>query len=209
MLACIHMALRMDGSGIIHWGNWQIWLLAVGGTIYFAIASLYVFYDKVAFDFSNLIRLPASRFAVLTHFSAGLSEEILFRGVVLYRLVCALRHSRQGRIKGVVVTSLLFAVLHITQVFTFGISLKAVLILTLETFVISIWWGALVLLGRSVWPAVMLHVVVNAIVAVQGLTTTVVIPDIRAYSLLLGFSIPLGLLGIGLLVRQANQQSVI
>ena len=191
----------LEASGVARLGSGLVWLLALGGLIYFACASLYAFYGKVAFDFSSLIRLPAARTTVLTQFVVGLSEEILFRGLVLYALTRVWGNTRVGLIGSVLLTSLLFAVLHITQVFSHGVSPASALLLTLETLIISIWWGALVLLGGSIWPAVMLHFVVNAVVAVQGLTVPMVEPNILAYKRLLWFSIVLGVLGIGLLVQ--------
>ena len=47
----------------------------------------------------------------------------------------------------------------------------------------------------------MLHFVVNAVVALQGITIPMIEPAILAYRRILWFSIPLGLLGIWLLVR--------
>lgn len=88
--------------------------------------------------------------------------------------------------------------LHLTQVFTHGVSPLSAVYLTLETCFVSIWWGALVLWGGSIWPAVMLHFVVNALVAVQGLSFAMVDPEIVAYRQILWFSIPLGVLGIWL-----------
>lgn len=190
----------LKGAGVARLGRWQVWLLALGGMIYFAGASLYAFYGKVAFDLSGLMRSPDSRTTVLTHFAASLSEEVLFRGLVLYVLVRAWGNTAQGIIGSVVLASLLFAVLHITQVFTHGVSPSSALLLTCETCIISIWWGALVLLGGSIWPTVMLHFVVNAVVAVQGLTDSMVEPTILAYRRILWFSMPLGVLGIGLLM---------
>ena len=57
-----------------------------------------------------------------------------------------LGNTRCGMIGGVVLTSLLFAVLHITQIFAFGVSLSSALLLTLESLMISIWWGGLTLM---------------------------------------------------------------
>jgi hypothetical protein len=94
-------------------------------------------------------------------------------------------------------------VLHLTSVFTHGASLTAASLLTLETFVVSTWWGTLVLVGGSIWPAVMLHAVVNAAVALQGLTLPAVQPEVLAYSRVLWFSIPLEVLAIALLWRAA------
>lgn len=188
----------LEASGVVRVGRWQVWLLALAGLIYAACASLYAFYGKVAFDFSSL-RLPDSRTTITTLFVVGLSEEVLFRGLVLYALARVWGNTTPGIIGSVVLTSLLFAVLHLMQVMQ-GVSLSSALLLICQTWIVSLWWGVLVLSGGSIWPAVLLHFVVNAVVAVQGLTVPMVEPDILAYRRILWFSIPLGVLGIGLLV---------
>jgi membrane protease YdiL (CAAX protease family) len=203
--ACVvFLAWRLDwleASGIFRWGSWQVWLLALGGLIYFICASLYAFYGRVGFDFSSLLRLPDARAAVMAHFLAGLSEEILFRGLVLFALIRVWGSTPQGVLGSVFLSSALFAFVHITQVFTHGMPLSSAGLLVLQVFVISVWWGALVVMGGSIWPAVMLHFMVNAVVAAQGLTTPVVEPGILAYRQLLWFSLALGVLAIGLLAK--------
>ncbi len=193
----------LEASGITRLGRWQVWGLAVVGMLYFAGAALYAFYGKVAFDISSLIRAPAFSTTVLTHGVVSLSEELLFRGVMLYILLRAWGHTRLGVIGSVVLTAVLFALLHITQVFTHGASWSSVLLLTAQTCITAMWWGAVVAWGGSLWPAVLLHFVVNAVVAVQGLTKPMITPEILAYRRLLWFSLPLGILGIGLLARAA------
>jgi len=196
----------LEASGVTRLGSGLVWLLAMGGLIYFASASLYAFYGKVAFDFSTIIRLPAARAIVLTHLVVSLCEEILFRGLVLYALTRIWGHTRVGLVGSVLLTSLLFAVLHITHIFAHGVSPASALVLTLQTFVLSIWWGALVLLGGSIWPVVMLHFVVNGVVALQGLTVPMIEPDILVYRRLLWFSLLLGLLGISLLLKAGTDR---
>lgn len=191
----------LEASGVARLGRWQVWLFALAGMIYFAGAGLYSFYGRVAPDLSSLIHLSASRSAVLTQFIVGLSEEILFRGLVLFALIRVWGKTARGMIGSVVLTSLLFAVLHLTQVFSQGTSLAPALLLTLQACIISIWWGALVVWGGSIWPAVALHFASNAVVTVQGLTIPMIQPEILAYRRLLGFSVPLGVLAIGLLFR--------
>ncbi len=198
----------LEPSGVSRPGSRTVWLLALGGMIYFAGASLYSFYGRAGFDFSSLTRFPESFPIVTASLAAGLSEEILFRGLALYALVRVWGNSTRGIIRSVVFTSLLFAVLHMTQVFTHGASLPSVLLLTLQTCIISVWWGALVVLGGSIWPAVMLHFVVNAAVSLQGLTVPMVEPDILAYRLISWFSIPLGALGIWFLTRARHRHVV-
>jgi membrane protease YdiL (CAAX protease family) len=195
----------LEASGVARLGSWQVWLLALGGMIAFASASLYAFYGRASLDVSSLMRSPKSSITVLTVFAVGLSEELLFRGLLLYALTRVWGESTRGIVGSVVLTSLLFAVLHITQVFTHGTPLSSALVLTLQATAISIWWGALVLLGGSIWPVVMWHFVVNAVVAVQGLTVTIIEPEILAYRRLLWFSIPLVVIGIGLLILAGPQ----
>ena len=112
----------MKAAGVTRLGRRQVWLLALGGMVYFAVASLYSLYGQVSFDFSSLIRLPESRTALTTQFVVAMGEEVLFRGLVLCALYSAWGSTRKGTIGSVVVTSLLFAALHLTQVFTHGVS---------------------------------------------------------------------------------------
>jgi len=189
----------LKASGIAQPGRWQIWLLALGGLLYFASAGLYAFYGKVAFDLSSFQRLPAARSIAVMNLVTVSHEEILFRGAVLYILLRAWGHTGQGRLGSVFLTAVLFAVPHLTAVFM-GVSHPAALLLVVEGTVIAIWWGALVLAGGSIWPAVLLHYVVNVVVAVQGLNVPMVTPDTLAYQRLLWFSIPLGGIGVWLLL---------
>lgn len=190
----------LEGAGITRLGSWQAWLLAGAGLLYFTCAALYAFYGKIAFDFSSLLHLPAARTVVYKQLAAGVYEEILFRGVILYVLVSAWGHTRLGIIGSVVLTAVLFALPHIVGVFM-GLSQQSALLLVLEGIIIAVWWGSLVQWGGSIWPAVLLHFFVNAMIEVQGLSVAMVTPDILAYQRLLWFSIPLGAAGTGLLTR--------
>ncbi len=205
--ACVLLLVwRLDwlkASGISRPGSWHVWLLALGGLVFIAGASLYSFYGSIAFDLSSLLQLPDARTAVITHFVAGLSEEILFRGLLLYALIRVWGSTTRGILGSVLLSSVLFALVHLTQVFTYGTSLSSALVLVLQAFVLSIWWGALVVMGGSIWPAVIIHFMGNTVVVVQGLNTPVVEPVTLAYTQLLWLSLPLGLLAISLLSKTA------
>jgi membrane protease YdiL (CAAX protease family) len=195
----------LRASGIGRLGGWPVWLLALGGLAYGVSAGLHSFYGRVALDPSILIRTPAARTTILAVFVGALGEEVLFRGLVLHSFLRAWARNRTGVVASVVLTALLFAALHATQVLSNDLSRSAALLLVLQTLVVSVWWGALVVVGRSIWPAVVLHFASNAVVAVQGLVTSVAGPGLLAYQRNLWLSIPLGLVGIGLLARVVHR----
>ncbi len=199
----------LRASGIGRLGGWPVWLLAIGGLAYGVSASLYSFYGSVFLDPSILNTMPAARTTVLAVSVGALGEEVLFRGLVLHSLVRAWARNRAGVVASVVLTALLFAALHATQVLTNDLSRSAALLLVLQALVVSVWWGALVVVGRSIWPAVVLHFATNAVVAVQGLFTPVAGPGLLAYERHLWLSMPLGLVGIGLLMRVVHRPAPI
>ena len=194
-------------SGIARLGRWQVWLIALASLVYLAWASLYALYGKTAIDFWELLRLPDARAILLTQFAVSVSEEFLFRGLVLYTLLRAWGHTRRGSLGALLVASLLFALLHLSDVLTFQLSAPAALLLALQTFLIALWWGALVLLSGSVWPAVLQHMLVNALAAIQGLSMSLVAPDTLAYARNLSFSLPLALIGLWLAARYVKTGS--
>lgn len=191
--------------GIARLGDGRVWLLAAAGLVYSAGAFLYAFYGTLAFDASIVIRLPAARTAAWAALITALGEEVLFRGLALHALARAWGRTRAGLLASVVLAALLFAALHGIQVLTNDLPRSAALLLILQALVVSIWWGALVVAGGSLWPAVLLHFVVNAVAAVQGLAASPIEPALLAYQRSLWLSIPLGLAGIGLLTRVARR----
>jgi hypothetical protein len=80
-------------------------------------------------------------------------------------------------------------------------------LLLAEATIISIWWAAMVLKGGSIWPAFMAHFVVNTVVALQGISGTIIQPDLQVYIKLLLFSLPLGIIGFWLISRSSDHQS--
>jgi membrane protease YdiL (CAAX protease family) len=69
--------------------------------------------------------------------AVALGEELVFRGLVLCALVRAWGRSRRGLVGSALFASLLFAVVHLTQVFTYGVSYWSAVVLTVETFIIA------------------------------------------------------------------------
>jgi hypothetical protein len=64
--------------------------------------------------------------------------------------------------------------------------------------IISIWWAAMVLKGGSIWLAFLAHFVVNTVIALYGVSGSIIQPDLEVYLKLLLFSLPLGIIGFWL-----------
>jgi membrane protease YdiL (CAAX protease family) len=201
-IICVFILISRLGwlkeAGITQFGTTQTWLIAFVGTVYFALAALYSFYGKLAFDFSDLFNLSSSGGLILTHTLVSIDEEMLFRGAILYILVRSWGNTQKGIFGSVILMSAIFALFHTIWFISSGISLATVFLLA-EAIIISIWWAAMVLKGGSIWPAFLAHFVVNTVVALQGISGTIIQPDLKVYINLFLFSLPLGIIGIWLI----------
>jgi membrane protease YdiL (CAAX protease family) len=131
---------------------------------------------------------------------------MLFRGAILYILVRSWGNTQKGIYGSVILMSAIFAMFHIIWFISSGISLATVFLLA-EGMIISIWWAAMVLKGGSIWPAFFAHFVVNTVIALQGISGTIIQPDLQVYIKLFLFSLPLGIFGFWLTARSSDNQS--
>jgi len=196
----------LKGAGITRSGTYQTWLIAIIGTIYFALASLYSFYGTPSFDFSNLFNLSSSGGILIMQTMVCIDEELLFRGAILYILVRGWGNTQKGLFGSVILMSAIFGLFHIIWFISSGITLATSFLLA-EAIIISIWWAAMVLKGGSIWPAFLAHFVVNTVVALQGISEKIIQPDLQIYIKLLLFSLPLGIIGFWLISKSADYQS--
>jgi membrane protease YdiL (CAAX protease family) len=196
----------LKGAGITQFGTYQTWLIAIIGTVYFALASLYSFFGKPAFDFSNLFNLSSSCGIISMQTLVCIDEEMLFRGAILYILVRSWGNTQKGIFGSVILMSAIFALFHIIWFISSGISLATALFL-IEAIIISIWYAAMVIKGGSIWPAFLAHFVVNTVVALQGISGSVNQPDLQVYIKLLLFSLPLGIVGFWLISKSSDHYS--
>lgn len=196
----------LKAAGIIRLGTYQTWLFALIGIIYFVPASLYSFFGSLTFNFSNLIDLHVSGNILLRNLATCISEEMFFRGTILLILVRVWGNTKKGLLGSILVMSFIFALMHVMQAFS-GLPGTSLLLLVFEALVISTWWGALVLKGKSIWPAFTAHFVVNIIIAMQAHSVSVIESTVLAYTRLLLFSIPLGICAIWVLFQTFKSQT--
>ena len=100
------------------------------------------------------------------------------------------------------VQALLFGLGHIMQVFA-GNPLDDTLMTMLNCFVSGLWYGALVLLGGSIWPAVLIHAATNASFQIGAASLTGFDPQAADYALATLAELPLVIAGLWLLLRKA------
>lgn len=192
-------------AGIASPGSWRVWLYALAALVYLVLVYWFVFFGEIAFDPAvlSLSRETLSGEAVaivLRQTIVALVEEILFRGLVLYALVRVWGKSRRGLLASVLLSAFLFGALHLLQG-TAGSSLDLALLVSLESFVSGIWWGAIVLIGISIWPAVVLHALSNLSVLIRLLALPGLALSGSGFILAALLQLPLIILFIWLLLR--------
>jgi hypothetical protein len=151
----------LRAAGIPRLGTWRLWLVTVGLAVYVVIAYQMAFFRGIALDISSLWASGGAQSILMRQAVVGVAEETLFRGFQLFVLVRAWGDSRRGLLAAVAVPALIFGLTHAPQVLA-GNPMDDTLMTMLNCTVSGLWWGALVLMGGSIWPAVLLHAVSNA-----------------------------------------------
>lgn len=190
-------------AGFTSLGRPSAWLVMLAALAYAIAASAYAFTGN--FDFSLADPGQAGLIALFILIAAFL-EEVAFRGLVMYALVRVWGGTSRGLIMSVLASSLLFSSIHVLD-FLSGRPLPNVLLQTVEAFILGIILGTIVLLAKSIYPAVFFHAAVNFAgylnFASKGLEDTP-----AAWLTLSALLLPLALIGIYLL-REVRQRSVV
>jgi membrane protease YdiL (CAAX protease family) len=190
----------LGSIGITRFGSWRVWLMAIPMLGYLIFAYLFGFFGDVTFDFGIFSRSEAAREILIRDGIVGFVEETLFRGIILYVLVRAWGKSKQGIFLSVIVQAALFGILHVLQIMA-GIPLVISLMVIVNGFLSGIWWGAMTLRWRSLWPVILLHAFSNISVLVKGISSPFIEPSAAAYGRAILLEIPLVVLAIWLLFR--------
>lgn len=196
-LALIWRLGWLRAAGIIRLGDRRVWLITLLALVYLFFTHVYAFFGDYRYDVSYVAETMP--WAALDTFLAGVSEEIVFRGLVLYVLLRKWAGARWGRLSAVAVSAFVFAALHL-----FGLLAgqpQIVLLQTLNAFVSALWYGAFVVRWRSVWPVILVHGLLNVIVTVRALATPGFAPTAGSYLLVTLLELPLVIYGLYLIVR--------
>ena len=150
-------------SGFTSLGRKQVWLLAIVMMLYNAIFAVYAFTGSFNLDLPSLDLTLA---VIFFTFTTSLLEETMYRGLVLTTLVKAWGSTRKGLFVAAIVSGLFWASLHLFNLGNnpFPVVALQVLGMAIPGFV----YAAIVLSGRSIWPAIVFHWVVNLAVSLQA-----------------------------------------
>ena len=191
----------LRAAGITRLGSWQLWLVTGGLILYIVAVYQMAFFGEIGLDLLDPWRSEAGQTILRRQAVVGVAEEFLFRGLLLYALVRVWGTTRRGMLAAVTLPALIFAVLHILQVAS-GNPLDGALMTILNALVGGLWLGALVLLGGSIWPAVLIHAAGNAVVQLGALSVSGFDPGVGNYALATAAELPVLVGCLWLLLRR-------
>jgi membrane protease YdiL (CAAX protease family) len=187
----------LRAAGVARLGTWQVWLVTLGVTAYEIVICLWAFFGSLRLDSIaslNALALP------LSGLMAGIVEELVFRGAILYAFVRVWGGSRRGLFQSALLSAVLFGALHAINAL-FGKALPLALLQILNAMLSAVLYAALVLKGGSVWPIVFWHAALNTVVNVQVAATPGFAETIPGNLLIVLFDLPLLAYGLLLLRR--------
>src|SRR5665648_84722 len=152
----------LKSSGLTGKGSWKIWLITAVVLVYMGVLELYAFTGSLTLSFPDP---PLALANLALGFGTGLVEETLYRAVVLIAMISAWGLTKKGIVKAVALSSILFGMTHLLN-----LMIRPWQVVLFQALVVSlpgIFYGALVLSGKSLWPAILIHWLTNAVVNVQ------------------------------------------
>jgi membrane protease YdiL (CAAX protease family) len=190
-------------AGLISPKGFKTWLIVLIPLAYSIIVFPLIFTGEWSLNFSDPIR---SILTASNGISAGLLEEITFRGFVLYGFIRLWGNKKSGMNKSVVASSLIFGLLHLSNILS-GAEVMRVLPQIAYSVLGGMALGAFVIYSRSIWPAAAFHCLSNAVVELNRMGKSIELTSLSA--VLLGLAaLPLALYGI-LLLQKAPKRDVV
>lgn len=146
----------MKSAGFTKPKEWkQLWLV-------WPILILAILNGSSLFDGTIVIDTSKSDLIILyilLNISVGFVEEILCRGTVLIVMMQKWGRTKKGVCLSVVISSLLFALLHITNFFAGRLSLLSTVTQITYAFSFGVFFAACLLRNNSIWPVIIVHAV--------------------------------------------------
>lgn len=189
-------------AGLTRLGERNTWLALLLPLAYAAAVSTYAATGNIAFSVSDpALAVPAALFLMAHAFL----EEVAFRGMILHAFVSRSGGTNRGLVWSVLVSSLFFGAMHL--IYLAAEPLPVVLLRVVFAFLFGIYLGALVLNGRSIYPAAFFHGVLN-VAGYFGLAGSGAEETTASWFLMSLSMLPLAVFGIYLL-RDVRHRDVL
>ncbi len=202
LLLLVLMRLKWSGSaGFTRLAGWRTWLILLLPLAYSIVVSTYTMTGNFDLRVSNPGLAGLAALFLITH---AFLEEVAFRGLILHGLIRAWGDTGRGPLKSVLVSSLFFGAMHI--VYLAGEPVLVVLARIMVASLLGICLGALVLHGKSIYPAVFFHGLLN-LAAYLNLTSNAAEGALSAWLVLSLLMLPVAFLGWILLVNASQRVS--
>jgi len=192
----------LESAGVTKRGAFSAWVITLIVLAYDLVTTTYALFGSVdVFGISDpVLSASVAANALMT----GLIEEIPFRGMILYAFFRLWGDSRRGMIKGILYSSLLFGGLHIIHILL-GRPVPQAILVAIGAFLSGILYAAFLLRWKTIWPVVVLHGVVNAIVALGVIETPGFTETVSAFGMTILLQLPLVAYGAYLIYRVPSQ----
>jgi membrane protease YdiL (CAAX protease family) len=178
------------------------WLWVVLVIPYLVLAFLLPTYKSISFDFSDLLLVFGT---IVFTFGVGMYEETVYRGVIqtlFYKKWIGIPH---GILRAVIVSAIYFGVLHLANL-AGGADLLLTVAQVVYTIGLGILFGALLVYGKSIWPAIIMHWLMDCASGLISIGKTAESNTLFLSLVFLGAVLPLGLLAFWLLQKAQNQE---
>ena len=162
ILACVTArAIGWRGHGFSAPRTSRAWTLFLLPMIYLSVAYPLFFTGSIG---PNLKDPSVTALVAAGSFSAGFAEDLVFRGLIFFTFLAAWGESDRAVWRAAAASSVFFSLPHLLNIFA-GHQTLRVGAQVLWAFVLGIAIALLVFAARSVWPAAVLHGVIDAVVA--------------------------------------------
>jgi membrane protease YdiL (CAAX protease family) len=143
-------------------GDLKTWGIAASICVYLVLAEVFVFSGDFSFPISNP-QLGLSHLSL--SMATGLVEETMYRALVLVAMITAWGGTKRGQIKAILLSSLFFGINHLIN-----LMIRPAGVVFLQAGIVilpGIFYAALVLAKKTIWPVILIHGLTNAAVNIK------------------------------------------
>jgi membrane protease YdiL (CAAX protease family) len=180
-------------AGFTRPGPWSVWLVLLIPLAYAIAGSAYAMTGNLDFSYAQPALAGSAALFLMAH---AFLEETAFRGLIMHGFVRRWGSTNRGVGLSVLVSSLLFGSYHL--IYLAGEPLPVVLMRIIYAFLLGIFLGALVSIGKSIHPAAFFHGVLN-LAGYLNLTSNGIEGTPSSWLLMSLLMIPIAVFGIYLL----------